>query len=272
MALENATESRKPADTNAYADLGGMLDHAKPQSNQTVLAADTTKPAPDKVEADSKGVPCTGSDSSLKGLNAQQLQDEINVTMASRGYVFKKPEVGERIQKEMGNRQIEYKPNPNFNEETDLTDADKQRVSDIQKQKTFLNYSGDACTANTDPNNRQHAKSGKEFLPDSDKKEIGVEDIKKLAGGDGSVSLEQLRAARNEIFMRAGRPFASQDLRDYASKEGYRPRNNYSDNDLNAAEKKNAKLLVDVESAMKANGLPKVEISVLDQIAEKMKK
>jgi len=225
-----------------HADLGNSLDYLMPSK------------------------PCRTSGDGLKGMDAQQLQDEINLTMAAGGYQFKNPQVGERMKAELEKRGIPYNPKPDFDEQRDLSSKDRDYIESAKVQKALLNYSGpEACTSITDPAYRQHAKNGSELLPQSGERDLTAQDISQMGGGQ-DVSLDQVWKAKNEIFMRAGRPFQTKELADYATQQGYQPRLNYSDSDPTPSETTNAAMLNGLESYMRKNKMQQADAETIARI------
>ena len=94
---------------------------------------------------------------------------------------------------------------------------------------------------------------GDYIIENSSRELLEEEDIKDL-------SLQQLNYAKNEIYARHGRKFASKELQDYFnSKDWYNGTiepEDFSDYMLNDVELANAKLLKDREYALDPNGYP----------------
>jgi hypothetical protein len=88
---------------------------------------------------------------------------------------------------------------------------------------------------------------------------------------NGVVTLDQLRLARNEISMRAGRPFFSEDLANFSIDQGYKPRLNYNElKDLTAIESRNAGTLSDMESVMKRQHMTQANRATIDKMLERI--
>ncbi|HEY9793439.1 MAG TPA: hypothetical protein V6D22_23770 [Candidatus Obscuribacterales bacterium] len=208
----------------------------------------------------------------FRGMDNSALQSEVNAIMAKDGYVFKDATKGaaavDLAKKHDAN--FTYKPNPNFDDTKDLSAQDKELLGSLQAAKAFNNYPGkDACTSITDPAYRQHGKN--ELLPASMNKELAADDIKKM-GTDGVVSMDQVRAARNEIFMRAGRPFVDANLAKFGIEQGYKPRLNFNETtDMTKIEKGNAKLLLGVEGYMREHKMQNLDSATLDSVVTKLK-
>jgi hypothetical protein len=217
------------------------------------------------------GVPCESPIPQFRGLSNDALQSEINATMAEGGYIFKNPEKGaaaialaEKRHADQGDTSWKYSEKKDFNDDLNLTPIQKEFIGAAQSAKGFNNYKGaEACTTITDPNYRQ--RGAHELLPQSMDKDLTADDIKQL-GKDGTVSMDQLRLARNEIFMRGGRPFMSTELANYAIEQGFKPRLNYNEmTDFSAREGRNAALLQSIETCMRGQKTQQVDSATLDK-------
>jgi hypothetical protein len=216
-------------------------------------------------------VPCESPNPQFRGMNNTALQAEVNAIMLKDGYIFNDTGKGDAAKKLLADRGITpLAPNKKFDDEKDVPPEDKALLASLQAAKAFNNYPGkDACTSITDPNYRQRGKN--ELLPSSIDKDLTADDIKKL-GTDGSVSMDQLRLARNEIFARGGRPFIAPDLAKFGIDQGYKPRLNYNEaTDFTKTEASNAKLLLGVEGYMREHKMQKIDNGTLDSVVADLK-
>lgn len=126
-----------------------------------------------------------------------------------------------------------------FNKHEPKTEVAATKTMDHSKNKNLKN--------NENPNNENNSteKNSKEssnpspsdyILPDSNKRVLSEEDI-------ATLTKDQLRLARNEIFARHGYVFKSEDLQKYfSSKSWYNADPSYNKT-LNEVEKENVNLL-----------------------------
>lgn len=108
----------------------------------------------------------------------------------------------------------------------------------------------------TDPNGNaivtevEEAKS-EEILPESDSRLLTQQDV-------AGLSLQQINYAKNEIYARHGRKFASKELQDYFNAQswyhGTVDAADFKESVLSDVEKKNAEFLAEVEFSIAPNG------------------
>jgi uncharacterized membrane protein YvbJ len=124
-----------------------------------------------------------------------------------------------------------------FNKHEPIKDA--TAATKINASKNIAKNNGNKLTEKT-TSEKASPSAAAYILPDSDKRVVSEKDI-------ASLTKEQLRLARNEIYARHGYVFQSADLQKYfLSKSWYHPDPSYSSS-LNAAEKENIKLLKENE-------------------------
>jgi hypothetical protein len=134
-----------------------------------------------------------------------------------------------------------------FNKHEPKTEVAATKTIDHSKKKNSENTvkpnnSNDSTEKNSNDSTETNSKessnlsSSDYILPDSDKKVLSEDDI-------ATLTKEQLRLARNEIFARHGYVFKSEDLQKYfSSKSWYNADPSYN-RTLNEAEKENVNLI-----------------------------
>ena len=129
-----------------------------------------------------------------------------------------------------------------------------EHLTDVASRKTFAQPKNSHLDNNRQSSNNKNStqKTSSEnkkptlsnyILPDSDKKFLSQEDI-------ASLSKEELRLARNEIYARHGYVFKSADLQKYFSSQPWYHEDPSYHNSLSKIELKNAQLLMTRENQM----------------------
>jgi uncharacterized membrane protein YvbJ len=129
----------------------------------------------------------------------------------------------------------------NLNNHISKTDVAATKMTD--QSKSNIKATDSKNSAEKNDGERSNLTSSEYILPNSDKTVLGEEDI-------ATLSKEQLRLARNEIYARHGYVFNSSDLQKYfSSKSWYQPNTSYNGS-LSDVEKENVKLLKASEAHM----------------------
>ena len=134
----------------------------------------------------------------------------------------------------------------------DMSDLD-YKINDHASKGDVIKITGQGYTQDDKVYIKAEELDGDYIIENSSRELLSEDDIKDL-------SLQQLNYAKNEIYARHGRKFASKELQDYFnSKDWYNGTvepEDFSDNMLNDVELANAKLLKDREYTLDPAGYP----------------